>query len=91
VRNGCYYSNNRDAVAVINELIGRLNEFGEQCNAAQARGGGTHLDETKFQVVFLLFLTVLWLLFRRNYDDGRLLRYVLVCCPRNTSRERGYV
>lgn len=49
MRNGCY-SNNRDAATVINELIGRLNEFGEQCNAAQARGGGTHLDETKFQV-----------------------------------------
>lgn len=49
MRNGCY-STNRDAVAVINELTGRLNEFGEQCNAAQSQGGGTQLDETKFQV-----------------------------------------
>jgi len=49
MRNGCY-STNRDAVAVINELTGRLNEFSEQCNTAQAQGGGTHLDETKFQV-----------------------------------------
>jgi hypothetical protein len=49
MRNGCY-STNRDAVAVINELTGRLNEFSEQCNVAQAQGGGTHLDETKFQV-----------------------------------------
>ncbi|XP_060836556.1 FERM and PDZ domain-containing protein 4 isoform X1 [Rhopalosiphum padi] len=48
MRNGCY-STNRDAVAVINELTGRLNEFSEQCNVAQAQGGGTHLDETKFQ------------------------------------------
>lgn len=50
MRNGCSYSTNRDAVAVINELIGRLNEFGDQCNAAQAQGGGAQLDETKFQV-----------------------------------------
>lgn len=49
MRNGCY-STNRDAVAIINELIGRLNEFSEQCNAAQAQGGGMQLDETKFQV-----------------------------------------
>lgn len=50
MRNGCSYSTNRDALAVINELIGRLNEFGEQCNVAQAQGGGIQLDETKFQV-----------------------------------------
>lgn len=50
MRNGCSYSTNRDALAVINELIGRLNEFGDQCNAAQAQGGGAQLDETKFQV-----------------------------------------
>lgn len=49
MRNGGY-STNRDAVSVINELIGRLNEFSEQCNAAQAQGGGTQLDEVKFQV-----------------------------------------
>jgi len=67
VRNGCYYSNNRDAVAVINELIGRLNEFGEQCNAAQARGGGTHLDETKFQVFF--FFTIYVLFDRKNNNN----------------------
>lgn len=51
MRNGCY-STNRDAVSVINELIGRLNEFSEQCEVAQAQGGGTQLDETKFQVYF---------------------------------------
>lgn len=56
MRNGCY-STNRDAVAIINELIGRLNEFSEQCNAAQAQGGGMQLDETKFQVrdLYLVF------------------------------------
>lgn len=49
MRNGCY-STNKDAVSVINELIGRLEEFSEQCNVAQAQGGGLHLDEIKFQV-----------------------------------------
>ncbi|XP_025410500.1 FERM and PDZ domain-containing protein 4 isoform X3 [Sipha flava] len=48
MRNGCY-STNRDAISVINELISRLNEFSEQCNVAQTQGGGTQLDETKFQ------------------------------------------
>ncbi|XP_050521088.1 FERM and PDZ domain-containing protein 4 isoform X2 [Daktulosphaira vitifoliae] len=43
------YTTQRDAVSVINELIDRLNEFSEQCNAAQAQGGGTQLDESKFQ------------------------------------------
>lgn len=49
MRNGCY-STNRDAVSVIKELIGRLEEFSEQCNTAQAQGGGIQLDEIKFQV-----------------------------------------
>ncbi|VVC42556.1 Hypothetical protein CINCED_3A019130 [Cinara cedri] len=49
MRNGCSYSTHRDALAVINELIGRLNEFSDQCNAAQAQGSGAQLDETKFQ------------------------------------------
>lgn len=74
MRNGCY-STNRDAVAVINELTGRLNEFGEQCNTAQAQGGGTHLDETKFQVtnqfmniiLFRLYITSRRACFVSNY------------------------
>ncbi|XP_050428155.1 uncharacterized protein LOC126838085 isoform X2 [Adelges cooleyi] len=48
LRNGSY-TNPRDAVSVINELIERLNEFSEQCNVAQAQGGGMQLDESKFQ------------------------------------------
>nr|XP_018902965.1 PREDICTED: FERM and PDZ domain-containing protein 4 isoform X2 [Bemisia tabaci] len=48
VRNG-YSSLSKNAATAVTDLLETLSQVAAQCNAAQAAGGGTNIDEMRFQ------------------------------------------
>lgn len=49
MRNG-YSSLSKNAATAVTDLLETLSQVAAQCNAAQAAGGGTNIDEMRFQV-----------------------------------------